>query len=86
MEGILEEVHQKILKSIINSNEFDNELQRTFTAAVLDLFINANSGLNFFVNYYELSRMDLVMFFKQPVFEIFGEEVYNQLENKIRKD
>ena len=82
----MDEIHQRILKSIMNSGEFDNELQKTLVASMLDLFINANNGLNFFVNYYELTKMDLVLFFKEPIYEIFGEDVYNQIENKIGKD
>ena len=82
----MDEIHQRILKSIMNSGEFDNELQKTFVAAMLDLFINANNGLNFFVDYYELTKMDLFLYYKEPIYEIFGEEVYNQIENKIGKD
>ena len=82
----MDEIHQRILKSIMNSGEFDNELQKTLVASMLDLFINANNGLNFFVNYYELTKMDLYLYYKEPIIEIFGEDVYNQIENKVRKD
>ena len=82
----MEEIHKRILNSIMNSSEFDNELQKTLVAAMLDLFINANNGLNFFVNYYELTKMDLYLYYKEPIYEIFGEDVYNQIENKIGKD
>jgi hypothetical protein len=81
----MDEIHQRILDSIITSSEFDNELQKTFVAALLNLFINANNGLGFFVDYYELRDFDLV-FFKEPIIEIFGEEIYQKIENKIRKD
>jgi hypothetical protein len=92
MKGILEDdvswemIHQKVLKSIINSNEFDSELQRTFVAALLDLFIRVNNGLTFFADYYELSKLDLNLFFKPPIIEMFGKEAYNHLENKFRKE
>jgi hypothetical protein len=92
MEGMwnedvsMEEIHQRILKSVMSSSEFDNELQKTFVVALLDLFISVNDGLNFFVNYYEPTRTDLVLFFKEPIIEIFGEKPYHQLENLIRKD
>ena len=82
----IDEIHERILKSIINSSEFDNELQKTFVAALLNLFINANNGLGFFFDYYEITAMDLFLFFKEPIIEIFGEEPYHQLEKKIRKD
>jgi len=82
----MEEIHQRILKSVMNSSEFENELQKTFVVALLDLFIRVNDGLNFFVNYYEPTRTDLVLFFKEPIIKIFGEEPYHQLENMIRKD
>ena len=82
----MDEIHQRILKSIMNSGEFDNELQKTLVASMLDLFINANNGLNFFFNYYELTTMDLYLYYKEPIFELFGEEVYNQIESKVGKD
>jgi hypothetical protein len=82
----MEEIHERILKSIMTSSEFDNELQKTLVASMLDLFINANNGLNFFFNYYELTTMDLYLYYKEPIYELFGEEVYNQIENKVRKD
>jgi hypothetical protein len=82
----MDEVHERILKSIMNSSEFDNELQKTFVAALLDLFIRVNDGLTFFVDYYELSKLDLILFFKQSIVEMFGEEAYNHLENKFRKE
>jgi hypothetical protein len=82
----MDEIHQKILKSIMTSGEFSNELQKTFVAALLNLFINANNGLGFFVDFYELSDFDLTVFFREPIIEIFGEEIYQKIENKIRKD
>ena len=72
----MEEIHQRILKSVMNSSEFENELQKTFVVALLDLFIRVNDGLNFFVNYYEPTRTDLVLFFKEPIIKIHPDSRY----------
>jgi hypothetical protein len=68
----MEDIHQKILDSIKNSDEFDDELQSAFVSIILDMFIHKNNGLQFFFDYYEPNKFDMEFFIQQPLIDYIG--------------
>ena len=63
----MDEIHQKILDSIKNSDEFDDELHKLFASILLDLFIHKCDGLQFFIDYYSPTEMDMELFVNEPL-------------------
>ena len=68
----MDEVHQKILNSIKSSDEFKDELQSAFVSIILDMFIHKNDGLQFFIDYYSPTALDMELYIKEPLMNCLG--------------
>lgn len=79
----LDEIHQKILNSILKSNEFDDEIYNVYVAILLDMFIHKNDGLQFFFDKHVITKEDFEIFFKQPIIEYYDEKTYFKLFDQI---
>lgn len=79
----MDEIHQKIINSVLDSKEFDDELHNMFVAVLLDMFIHKNDGLQFFYDRYIVTKDDFETFFKSSIIEYFDEDTYYELENQI---
>jgi len=75
----MEELHQLILLSVEKSDLFENEKVRDFAVVILDLFIHKCDGLQFFVDYYEVDKVDMDLYFKSIVTDRYDEEFYKSL-------
>lgn len=81
----MDQIHQKVLKSIKYSDEFEDEAHKLYTSILIDLFIHKNDGLQFFIDYYSPTALEIELFFKEPLINCFGEDVYFEIEKQILK-
>ena len=80
------DIHQKVLCSIKDSDHFDGCIDKIIASIVVDMFFHKNNGLQFFIDYYEVEREDFELFFKRPLIDYLGEGEYLKLKYQLEKE